>query len=555
MSEFRFPQISYIDYKLIEMDRTLLNLFPRLKHNGVTGRFKKRSFELTIDAFTQEFTDAKNSDKFIGFSDHKDIVRKWLETDLLDLVYRGDPNKEAVVSPRPLHGNTYKFRNADHARDYNTSEHIYWMIYHAQRGQDALQQLRNFLFTGLNAQDDKIEADPRIDVETQAILHLDAQVKEDHPESAKTIVSPLCLLQANLFAEDVLRLLSYENHIPRSVLVEYLKILFAFHLAIYHLRLLKLLPELVRRGNNGLSCHLQSCVLNPSTGKTTTSAPCPYPIGLVIDMGEPGNTHMLDLASRSADIHYRRIPNFIQAQFTVKQLNDFAEYLTQIKKQQKPLKGYFSVADLLQFQKTTHSKDREGYFASTLRDLTKKYKEDEKFTPEINNILEMYLSDFETCIEILIATRGQFYRNYITQCLDSLLLKNRDTGLLRQARGKDSRRFVMGSRLLEVLLQIAVLEVEGISFRTREIRVDDLLLFLRQRYGLYIDTLPPNEGLGRTSIIDQQALTRNKEAFKMRLREIGFFQDLSDAYITQTVTPRYTIHLGRPNGIHSGRVK
>ena len=83
----------------------------------------------------------------------------------------------------------------------------------------------------------------------------------------------------------------------------------------------------------------------------------------------------------------------------------------------------------------------------------------------------------------------------------------------------------------------------------------NLLLFLLQRYGLYIDTLPPNEGLGRTSIIDQQALTRNKEAFKMRLREIGFFQDLSDAYITQTVAPRYTIHLEQQNGINSGRGK
>jgi len=33
--------------------------------------------------------------------------------------------------------------------------------------------------------------------------------------------------------------------LPRSVLVEYLKTLFAFHLAIYHLHIFKLLPELV----------------------------------------------------------------------------------------------------------------------------------------------------------------------------------------------------------------------------------------------------------------------------------------------------------------------
>jgi hypothetical protein len=41
--------------------------------------------------------------------------------------------------------------------------------------------------------------------------------------------------------------------------------------------------------------------------------------------------------------------------------------------------------------------------------------------------------------------------------------------------------------------------------------------------------------------LDRQALRGNFEAFKTRLREIGFFQDLSDAWITQTVTPRYRI--------------
>jgi len=95
--------------------------------------------------------------------------------------------------------------------------------------------------------------------------------------------------------------------------------------------------------------------------------------------------------------------------------------------------------------------------------------------------------------------------------------------------------------LLEVLLQIAVLKPQGASFITREMRIDDLLAFLRNRYGLYIDCLPPGDGFGRPGITDLQALSRNKEAFKMRLREIGFFQDLSDAYVTQTITPRYTI--------------
>jgi hypothetical protein len=39
-----------------------------------------------------------------------------------------------------------------------------------------------------------------------------------------------------------------------------------------------------------------------------------------------------------------------------------------------------------------------------------------------------------------------------------------------------------------------------------------------------------------------KALRDNLSGFKRRLREIGFYRDLSDAYVTQTVTPRYQIN-------------
>jgi hypothetical protein len=44
-----------------------------------------------------------------------------------------------------------------------------------------------------------------------------------------------------------------------------------------------------------------------------------------------------------------------------------------------------------------------------------------------------------------------------------------------------------------------------------------------------------------SSILDRRALRLNLEAFKRRLREIGFYEDLSDAFVTQKVSPRYAI--------------
>ena len=105
-----------------------------------------------------------------------------------------------------------------------------------------------------------------------------------------------------------------------------------------------------------------------------------------------------------------------------------------------------------------------------------------------------------------------------------------------------ARRFAMGSLLLEVLLQIAVLDYDRSTFRTRELRVDELLNFLRERYGIMVDSLPPGDGFGEPTIDDRRALRTNFDAFKNRLRELGFVQDLSDAYVTQTITARYSIN-------------
>jgi len=137
--------------------------------------------------------------------------------------------------------------------------------------------------------------------------------------------------------------------------------------------------------------------------------------------------------------------------------------------------------------------------------------------------------------------RVKFHRQYLTQCLDSLLLKNRPGAMIAQPR-LGERRFTLDSRLLEVLLQICLLNAESpVSFRTDSLRIDEFLAILRERYGLCVDRLPDGDGFGPAIVTDHAVLRENRAAFVARLREIGFYSDLSDAYLTQTITPRYTI--------------
>jgi len=342
-------------------------------------------------------------------------------------------------------------------------------------------------------------------------------------------------------ADDILRLLAYEPYIPRSVLVDYLKNLMAVHLALYHVTLLPMLPKLVKQRAGNDLCSTNECPINP--GFDNALEGCPYRVALVVDMGDVNNPHMAELARKSTDRLYRQIPSFIQANFVVKKLDEMAEYLSKkTGKLAMPAKGVFSVGDLVSLLRPEYDTDRQAYFKFRLASLIEEStsgKED--VDPEIREVMAMGLGEFESFIEILMAYRGKYHRQYITECLDSLLLKNKENGLLAQPRSKGSpRRFVLGSKLLEVLLQISVLTQDGARFVTREIRIEELLAFLRNRYGLHIDRLPEN-GQTNSSILDRRALRLNLEAFKRRLREIGFYEDLSDAYVTQKVSPRYRI--------------
>ncbi len=544
--EFRTPKVSYLDFKHIEMDRVLTMLFPRLKYDGYASRRPPRGGDLSVDEFLADFLE--HPEWFSGFDQHPDVVRSWIETDLMDLVNRGKSN-QALAAPRPLHGNTYKFRNAKHTRDYGAAEHAYWMLFYARKGkgQAARDALRRFFFPGVDLVTDRYDPSASVDVETQAILRLDHQVTQDMKDSKEpSRFQPLCIGQADIMADDILRLLAYEPYIPRSVLVDYLKTLMAFHLALYHLKLLQMLPKLVKQRAGNDLCTTKECPINP--GMDNAMEGCPYRVALVVDMGDVNNPHMAELARKSTDRLYRQIPSFVQANFVVKKLDEMAEYLSKkTGKLASPANGIFSVGDLVALLKPEHDTERQAYFKFRLASLIEESSSgNEDVDPEIRAVTAMGLGEFESFIEILMAYRGKYHRQYITECLDSLLLKNKETGLLAQSRTKGSaRRFVLGSKLLEVLLQIAVLTQDGGRFVTREVRIEELLAFLRNRYGLHIDRLPES-GQSNSSILDRRALRLNLEAFKRRLREIGFYEDLSDAYVTQKVSPRYAIE--RSNG-------
>lgn len=544
--EFKLNKVTLIDYKVIEMDRVLTNLFARIFHNGSESKLSRNSKDLhTIERFRDHFL--ADSESFAGFNDgnNPDIVERWIETHLLDLVNRGK-TKQAVAAPRPLHGFTYRFRNAKHCRDYGASAMVYELLRNARNGvgTEVLKLLRQYFFKGVDPSTGKRDFDPSVDVETQALLNRlnsDAVTQDVEQRGSRTSHQPICIGASDILANDLLRLLRYKEVIPRTVMVDYLKILIAFHLALYHLRLLKLMPCLVSKKGNEPICESQRCPVKPFENAPFGS--CPNQIGLFLDVKGQPDTWIAELARRSADTHYRRIPSYIRSAFLARKLDEMGGYWQKIGKPPGGNRNELSLHEVLGLLQNEYKPERNSFFETRLQNIVEAAtKDDNDLDPEIQQIFDLKLDAMDSYIECLSAVRGDYNRKFITNFLDASMLKNRPGALIAQTRARGApRRFVLDTRLLEVLLQLAVLEIRNNKFQTCELRVDDLLEFLRSRYGLFIDRLPSGDGFESPSIQDREALRANKEAFKDKLRDIGFFRDLSDAYITQNVSPRYRI--------------
>ena len=189
------------------------------------------------------------------------------------MVSRGKPS-EAIAGLRPLHGFTYRFRNARRSRSYGADEQLYEMLSHAKVPADsaALGGLKDFFFAGVDARTEASRLGAEIDVETQALISLSEAVRgqiTDRPVTDRDRRSypPLYQEASDLLANDVLRLLYHRHLIPRTVLVDYLKILFAFHLALYHLKIMKLLPAMIRGDRPA-----------PAAASSSTSPGCRIPV-------------------------------------------------------------------------------------------------------------------------------------------------------------------------------------------------------------------------------------------------------------------------------------
>jgi hypothetical protein len=501
-SVFRNELIFAADAKAVALDNTLTNLFMLLRNNG--NRIKVRvNTEQTLDSISKYFDELEKIGSLEGFKDNKDAAIDWVRSNLVNFVNRGKTS-EKISSLRPIHLESFKLRNLSHTRDYNTADQIYLML---RKQPEVLEGLKDYLSLGWDAHTGNISKNQKLDVDSVGILHLIRKIDAVFKSApAIKVIRPLLENQADLFCKDVHRLLVYKDAIPRNVFIEYFRTLIGFHLSLYTQKTIALLPRIIKEGTRNVVDDWSVVVdVTDNFNSRVSRFACE-------DMAKTTNSFYAYFKAVYEINAVCQRPEFAQ-----KQLDNIDEILYTLKNRPIDFEPYYQVK-----------------FGAVINNL----EEDE--SAEVFETVQYDDSYFDKYVQILLKAKGAYQFKYYGQFLDNVSMKNTDYGFMADGRSrKHPRRAVLGSRLLEMLIQLLVLEPKSDgTFYSRSLSIDELISKLRERYGIIINGL--NEPrFENADIQTHMAFKENVEAFKNKLRQIGFYSDLSDAYILQKIRPRY----------------
>lgn len=472
-------------------------------------------------------------DQFQGFKgdpQRKRVLEHWIANDFTTTVRegRGHIGEGRIANLKPIHISTMKLLDP---RIRSQDRDLSVFLYNAFRDTDLIvgeqSLLLPFLSVGTSEfgdYDTKLNerAAKDLDIETLFLLRMLESFRTDKPDNRKKVLDHefLCPAQKQLLVNDTYRLLVYKDSIPRRELIQYLITLFSFHAALYCMKSFGVINAIADQKR--FRCVRCRGIKHDSLEDLKT---CDYQPDIFVDLTDGQDDTCDQLAKEALARHYAIMYRYLRSHYKLKKLDEFAST-------DSNYKG--TIDELIRAIKDKHL---DGYFRSKLSEIIT-VEEGEELDPEIKAIQELELSPLDTYVEILyqktFKTRADNHRSLMA----SLCGLNRDDGFLHGGRGK-KRKYVLGSQLLELLVQLAVVGTtrDGKGFHTKPITITEFVEWLRMRYGIWIDQVKAPSDSPEV----KRALDANYVALKSRLRQLGFFTDLSDASISQVIRPRFPI--------------
>jgi len=526
---FRYFPIMPIDANNLNFEQAIVRLLVLLHTKGkVIAKTNKDT--LYPESLVEIIKESQAHFEGVNDSVRERLVKNWIASDFATTIIegKGRTGRPRISNLKPLHLATIKLLDPRiRSQDRDISVFLYNVFKGTAVASDS-DYLMSYLLEGTKREGQfNLVADEskfnELDIETQFLLRLLDNFRVDLPSTNTKLVAEykfLCEAQQKQFLIDTLKLLVYKNSVPRRELFNYITVLFTFHTALFVIKSFNQINSLVDKQK--LKCN--SCVTIKAEPDFHKLCKCDFQPKIFVDL-TLGQNHLCDLlAKQNVENDYNEMYKYFKSHYKLAKLAEFAKTQGNQNPTIEQLSSYLTNPNL------------EGYFSFKLGEITN--DEDLQDDPDVKAILEMNISALDKYVEILCNDKSN-WKNLVARhkkLLSGLCNLNREDGFLQGGRGR-KRKYVLGNLLLEVLVQLAVVSADPKGFKTQPITIVSFVEWLRDRYGIYINEVPG----GSDSPEIAKALSKNFAALKERLRQLGFYTDLSDASNSQVIKPRFRI--------------
>jgi hypothetical protein len=560
---FRMDSVYPLDANNVDVEEAMSRLFVYLRTGGrqIPRTDKQVFIGDSPDAETPkavldtalEFNEGKFENISNLRPERKALLIDWLESHFALMARRGKSRggEYRISGLRPLHFAVIKLFNPQVKRqDRYLSD--FW--YNALKDDEVLASHPESLFKQFfgiavrpygdndyridEAELARLSREGKLDIELLFLLRLLEPFPADKygtgPNDQVPNFSFLCPEQIELMQQDLKLLFLYKNHIPRRELINYMITLMTFHAALYFFQVVRITNHMVKHGDLPPA---RGDAPRPGEGRSHT----PLALDFFCDMTTGHDAAVDGLAKQRYVEHFKEVEQYFRSAYYMRKLEEFAG--ANLTPEQRQQRGREYVRMILKGFR--NHRDLDGYFARDIQHVREAGydEESQSHNPEVEHIIticnDRNLNKLETFVEILYHFQYGTLRDQHRKLIAGLCGTELDRGFM-QGRGRARRKYVIGNELLEVLIQLAVLEhreSDG-TWQSRPIAIRDFVDWMKGRYGLLVDTLGPRAHEDEWT---NRALAVNLEALKTRLRQLGFFTDLSDASNSQVIMPRFPI--------------
>jgi hypothetical protein len=488
------------------------------------------------DLYGEYFARMTQHPRLKGFGSHfgRSVLDRWVRTSVVKMGKRGRAHTgEKMTYLYPTTMLSYKAGlPKDITRLRGVHNFAYTVLLNTEKDPVKLDRLfRAALGEGLSLDDsEKFDGryDGTTDIDIEALLTicfldgLPAAGVSALPSEIKSF--PRLVKQSEYFARDVLDTLRcYQKELPTTQLTRFLLALINFHLFVYSMRLM-------------------NWVIGVSSGNGAGQAP-----EFFLDCTGERGSFSDELARSCVERDLETIERYMRASLRLRTLDRFltlipvlksglpdrekntGEYLNrllalagEVKLQAKADQEFEQICaeNGLNIDENTEVHEMSEA-AAYLRDL--------RDSADIDSVDRLVRALFE-------AQRKSAMKN-MTGWFYAVSGFNRSYGLM-SGNSKGARRvarYALSNELLSTLVHVALAdhgwEENGRRVSAARLPLKAFLNWMERQYGLLIDKPPASE----TSAEAVEAARRNLEALKVRLRQIGVFENLSDDFDAQYI--------------------